>query len=442
VGRQTAFRDRIAVSLSARVAMIVLVLPAAIAGVWAMSASRVDHARSENAGSAERDAQIAAWSNALAADSLSAIALGQLGALHLQKARETGDQSGYVRAEGYARKSISLRKTRNGSSFVTLGAALVARHEFAAADSVISELVSREPDIPQYLALLGEIKLERGDYDAARIAFSSVHGVRTHLSVAPRLSRWMELTGNSRGARDLLHQALAEVKLRPDLPREQAAWFYLRAGDLDMQHGRLRGARKTFEAGLERNPGDHRLLSAMSRLEAADGNPRMAILFGERAVAIRPDLLTLGALGNAYAVAGDTAMSSQYFKALEATVSASGAAHDRASSLMLLDRNSRVREVLAVARTDLLSRHDIYGYDILAWALHKSGRNIEAREAMAHALRLGTDDAMLSYHAGAIERALGNDASARLHFERALAINPRFDKRPQSVRAMLDSLKS
>jgi len=79
--------------------------------------------------------------------------------------------------------------------------------------------------------------------------------------------------------------------------------------------------------------------------------------------------------------------------------------------------------VLAKTQEELKSRQDIYGYDALAWALHASGRDREARDAMRHALALGTQDAMLFYHAAVIDRSLGaRDAAAEL--ERARTLNP------------------
>ncbi|MBA3466107.1 MAG: hypothetical protein H0T21_01770 [Gemmatimonadaceae bacterium] len=52
--------------------------------------------------------------------------------------------------------------------------------------------------------------------------------------------------------------------------------------------------------------------------------------------------------------------------------------------------------------------------------------SVAGRAAM-QALRLGTEDASLYFHAGMIERALGNKAAARDYLERALTINADFD---------------
>ncbi|CAN5389179.1 hypothetical protein BH23GEM4_BH23GEM4_22310 [soil metagenome] len=67
---------------------------------------------------------------------------------------------------------------------------------------------------------------------------------------------------------------------------------------------------------------------------------------------------------------------------------------------------------------------------------------MEARRAMQRALRLGTDDALLFYHAGMIDHALGADERAARELRRALELNPRFHPtHPATARKVLDSLE-
>src|SRR6476619_3185759 len=182
-----------------------------------------------------------------------------------------------------------------------------------------------------------------------------------------------------------------------------------------MRNGRMNGARKALEDGLAISPNDYRLLAAMSKLEAVEGNPKKAIDFGERAMAIKLDPATLGTIGDAYAATGDSVNAEEYFKTMEVAVAGQLGPYHRAWSLFLLDHDRRVPEVLKNVQDEVVSSKDIYGYDILAWALHKSGRDAEAKTAMKSALKLGTRDAMLSYHAGMIEQALGNNATAHAY---------------------------
>jgi len=390
----------------------------------------------------QRDTQIRVWKTALAQDPKSAIALGQLAALYLQRARETGEDQNYTTSEEYARRSLALRTNRNAPTYVTLAAALVAQHRFVEAEQVAKDLVAYDPTTPQYRSQLGEIEMELGHYDDARLAFDSLHNVRTHLSIAPRLARWAEINGNTAYARKLLVDALADAKTRRDLPKEQTAWFHLRVGDIDMRNGRLRRARSYFEAGLAIEPNDYRLLDAMSHLEAVEGNPKKAIEYGERGIAIKLDPATLGTIGDAYAAIGDRAQAEDYYKTMEVAVAGQPCAYHRAWSLFLLDHNRRVPEVLANVQKEIETRKDVYGYDLLAWALHKEHRDREASAAMTQARRLGTQDAMLFYHEGMIDRALGENGRARYFLAKALDTNRAFHPtQPREVEAVLDSIK-
>ena len=84
-------------------------------------------------------------------------------------------------------------------------------------------------------------------------------------------------------------------------------------------------------------------------------------------------------------------------------------------------------EAYASARKEYATRRDIYGADALAWTALKAGKLSEARSAMKEALRLGTKDAKLFFHAGMIANVSGDNAAARDFLNRALTINPQFD---------------
>jgi tetratricopeptide (TPR) repeat protein len=432
-----------------RAPLIGVLTVAFVAALWAsrgVTASEVRAASPADAAAAmseasRRDDQIRVWKIALSQDSASAISLGQLSALYYQRARETGVDADYPVAEQYAQRSIGLRTNRNGKTFVTLANVLMAEHRFGDAEKVARDLVELDPETPQYRALFGEIELELGKYDEAKRQFDLLYPFRSHLSIAPRLARWHELIGHGAYARKILNDALATSLTHREMPREQVAWFHLRAGEIEMRQGRLRSARELFEKGLRIEPNDYRLLSAMASLAVVEGRPKDAIDFGERAIAIKLDPATLGTIGDAYAAIGDKATAADYVRTMEVAVAGQPGAYHRAWSLFLLDHGRRYAEVLANARAELETRQDIYGYDVLAWALHRNGRNLEARIAMNSALRLGTRDALLDFHAGMIEHALGDVPRTRFYLERALWTNPRFHPtHGTEARAVLESL--
>jgi Tfp pilus assembly protein PilF len=72
-------------------------------------------------------------------------------------------------------------------------------------------------------------------------------------------------------------------------------------------------------------------------------------------------------------------------------------------------------------------RRDIYGADAVAWTALKAGKIAQAQSAIKEALRLGTKDARLFYHAGMIAQAAGDKRGARDYLKRALALNAQFD---------------
>ena len=387
--------------------------------------------------------EISAWSRALAVDPASAISLGMLAALHLQRARETGNDADYVRSEEYARRSLALRVNRNARTYVTLASTLMAEHRFAEAESVARSAVAYDPGVPQYLALLAEVRLELGDYADARESFDSLYRFRSTLSIAPRLARWAELNGRTSEAFRILRNSVAVADTRLDIPTEQIAWFHFRLGDLELRNGRFNRARSEFERGLEVEPADYRILGGLAKLSLLENDPDRAIVYGERAIAVKLDPATLGILGDAFLAKGDSAAADENFRTMEIAVRGQPGAYHRAWSLFLLDHDRRIDEVYRKAVAELATRKDIYGYDILGWSLYKLGRHEEAADNLRAALRLGTRDPLLYYHAGMIESALGHRKQAIAFLSNALRINPHFDYTQHRVaRAMLDSLEA
>jgi tetratricopeptide (TPR) repeat protein len=388
-----------------------------------------------------RTADVAFYEARAAGDPSSAADRTQLAALYLQRARETNDEQDYVRAERTARASLDLRMQRNGGAYAVLASALLAQHRFAEARDAARQLVAAEPGVDAHRALLGETCLELGDYAGARAAFDSIGG-RGSLAVAPRLARWAEIQGDTATAHAIVRDLVGSVAAMPALPREQAAWFHLRAADLDVRQGRPELAERALRTGLALRPGDHRLLAAMARLAATRRDWKTTIEYGEGAIAIVLDPATLGIVSDAYAALGDSVKAAEYVTVMELAVGEQPGTYHRAWSLFLLDHGRRVPEVLAAAQAEIADRRDIHGYDLLAWALHKSGRPQDARVAAASALALGTQDPMFLYHAGMIALAAGDATTGRDHLERALAIAPSFDPTaPAIARAALDSLR-
>ena len=100
--------------------------------------------------------------------------------------------------------------------------------------------------------------------------------------------------------------------------------------------------------------------------------------------------------------------------------------HNRDLALFDADHDQKLPEALALAKKEFEVRHDIYTWDTLAWVQYKNGNLPEASEASRQALRFGTRDALLLFHAGMIASSLGHTEQARRDLAEALRINPHF----------------
>ncbi len=351
-----------------------------------------------------RDRDIEFYGRRSEQDNIGAADRSSLAALVFARARQTGSAADLNRAEQLARTSIVLRPERNGQAFELLASILMSRHAFRDARGVMQRADSLAPQTPSHLALLGEIELELGEYAAAESHFKAIRFDGEQFTIGARLARWYELTGRVAIARQFLTRAISRVDRRDDLPREQVAWFHYRLGELELRVGQYAAADTAFRRSLAVNPQDVRALGGLTRLALARRQWNDAITYGSEATAVQLDPSTIGAMSLAYAALGDSAQASSFARAMSASALRQPGAMHRGWGLFLLDHGTAAdrRDVLRRARRELADRHDVYGHDLLAWALFKNGQLPEARAQMTMALTQHTEDALLEDHARAI----------------------------------------
>jgi tetratricopeptide (TPR) repeat protein len=351
-----------------------------------------------------RDRDIEFYSKRILEDPASASDRFTLAGMLFTRARNSGSTADLDSAEGLVRESIAKRTQRNYQAFELLASLLMARHEFRSAHKVALRADSLDPGTPSHLALLGEIELELGDYDAAAAHFEAAHYDGRNFTAGARLARWYEVTGHIDVARQYLKRAIVNVDRRDDLPREQVAWFHYRLGDLELRAGNVAAADSAFLVGLARHPDDVRALGGLARAALIRGEWRKAVEFGERATALQLDPATLGTVSRAYAELGDTAQAASYARAMSVSALKQPGVIHRGWGLFLLDYGTTQdrADVLVRARRELRDRQDVYGHDLMAWALYRNGQVGEARKEMRLALSQHTQDIMLAEHARAI----------------------------------------
>lgn len=231
----------------------------------------------------------------------------------------------------------------------------------------------------------------------------------------------------SQASGDLRHAVDLSRELR--LPAENIAWTEFMLGEQFFQSGDLSAAEASEAASLADFPRYHRALAAMGQIRGEQGKLPEAISWYKQAIAIIPLPVYVAALGDHYSASGDAAQAQKQYALVEYIGKLSAInqqVFNRDLATFYADHDVKLTDALALARKELEVRHDVYTSDALAWALLKNGQLDEARTAIEQALRMGTQDALMEYHAGMICNTLGDRAKATHHLRRALAINPHF----------------
>jgi tetratricopeptide (TPR) repeat protein len=209
---------------------------------------------------------------------------------------------------------------------------------------------------------------------------------------------------------------------------ESTAWYDMRVAEVLYSQGRVEEAAKEVDAALKVQPHYPAALSLLAKVRAAQGRWVEAEELYVRAVRINSDLATVIDLADLCARTGNEFLAKVNYDKVE-QMDRDNSAYDRELAMYYCNHDRQLPRALELAQRDLKARQDIYAYDTLAWALFKNGRLAEADEAMAAALKLGTKDATLFYHAGRIHDELGHANKARDFLNRALAVNPHFSVR-------------
>jgi tetratricopeptide (TPR) repeat protein len=366
------------------------------------------------------------------------IALNKLAGYYLLRLRETGNVTWLNLAERAARSSLkAIPAEQNAGGLSLLAQVEFASHDFASARDHAGQLTRLEPRKAYPYLLLGDALTELGDYEAARSAFREMERRGSADVVArTRLARMAALTGdNARAERFYVDALNLAVEAVPP-SRETIAWCRWQLGETAFGAGDYDRAEKHYRDSLVTFPDYYRALAGLGRALAAKGAINGAIEHYERAVRILPDPASVSALGDLLQVAGRTKEAEAQYALCEQTArisAAGGQLYNRQLALYYADHGLKSGEAYQLAKREYETRRDVYGADALAWAALKAGKIDEARQAAKDALRLGTQDAKLFYHAGMVARAAGDREAAQEYLRRALNLSPRFDPRQSQV---------
>ncbi|HEX5782487.1 MAG TPA: tetratricopeptide repeat protein, partial [Solirubrobacteraceae bacterium] len=132
----------------------------------------------------------------------------QLARAYLQKVRETGDPSFYVRADGVLTRALA-RGPDNPAELVAAATLAAGRHDFRGALQLAERARAVEPDSIAAYPVLVDAFVELGRYDEAERTLQQLIDRKPTLAAYARVSYFRELHGDLAGASDAMARAVS-----------------------------------------------------------------------------------------------------------------------------------------------------------------------------------------------------------------------------------------
>ena len=339
---------------------------------------------------------------------------------YVEQARLTGVPSYYEKADAAVDRSFALQPDENFAGLAAEAAIAAARHKFRDALALADQALRINPRELSALAIRVDALTELGRYDEQLAALRTADRRRPSTSVAARYSYAFELRNQLGRAADVLDRTARSGT------RSDRAYALTLLADLRRRQGRLGDAGDALRTALAATPGYLPALASLARLHTARGDLDRAVRVWRDVVAQQPLPEYLTELGELYLHLGRPERARRQFDVIRATVrvlDASGVVTDLETALYEADHGSPARAV-RTARAEWRRRQSIHVADALAWALHRTGRDRQALGLARQATRLGTPEARLWIHRGAIEAALGMTEQGLAHLRRGLGSDP------------------
>ncbi len=349
----------------------------------------------------------------------------------VRKARISSDPGFYLNVDGCVEEALAI-VADDPSALALRGLVLMNTHRFDAARALSERMLTQDPDNVLALGTLSDAQLELGDYAQSLAAAQRQMVALPGMAAYSRGAYLSWLHGDAERAKSLIRDAL-HGRSRSD--PEPAAWAFVEAARMFWHEGDLIGADALLAESLAWVADYPAALVLRARVALAQGEPARSVDYLTRAHTQHATIESAWLLSDAQAALDANELSQYWF---EQAVRLGAQSDHLTLGLMLAVRNQQPERALKLLQSERRMRGGVHIDDAYAWALYRAGRIHDAAHFSNQALRLGTPDARVLYHAGAIRIAQGQaDAGTRL-ITRALALNPEFDRREAAAaRALL-----
>jgi tetratricopeptide (TPR) repeat protein len=189
---------------------------------------------------------------------------------YVRQARETGDVSGYQRAEEALKESLALLP-RYSSASTALASVYYAQHEFTKALELAQKEYDQNPKNTQALVIIADAQMSLGNYQEAEAIYQQLSDLSVSPPILARVAALEELKGNPEEGLALMRRAAGDA-LQAGGTQEGAAWYILRVADMYFNMGQYKQSAGYYEAALRIFDSYHLALAGLGKVNAANGN--------------------------------------------------------------------------------------------------------------------------------------------------------------------------
>ena len=365
-----------------------------------------------------------------------------LGDAIAQGQRDAADSSYYYsHAEIVYQHALKLQPLHTGAM---AGMAWVygGRHQFDLSRLWAEKALTLDPGNTASHGIIGDAAVELGDYNTAFEHYQEMMDLRPDLSSWSRGAHLLWLTGHQTRAVMLMEQAI-----KSGAPyAENTAWCRAKLAMMFFHDGALLPASKAIAPSIGAGSANLHVRLAAGRIAAAGADFETAVMHYQMVLESGKNLEALIALGDIFAVRGDTFTAEKYYAEVEAlhlSHRETGVHDHMEMARFYADHDRKLPEALK-----LMEEHGQSGNpfeaDTFAWVCFKNGDQSKSIEYIKTALKKARPDAEIHYHAGKIAAAAGDRVSAEKHFQQALGQNPNFSltQAPLALKAIKELASS
>jgi tetratricopeptide (TPR) repeat protein len=328
------------------------------------------------------------------------------------EARRTRDPVLWDRAALAAQRALAYDPERIDAAKVQL-LVMQNQHRFQEMKDAAVKLLEKHRADGFLDGLVGDAELEMGHYPAAEAAYQKMVDEQPNAATYGRIAYLRMIEGDLEGAVEMGELA---ARTAPQSDGDSVAWALCDLADVYLTKQQPETALRYYDTALAASPKFSRAHEGRGHVLRSQGKLDEAIAAYRAAVDIAATAQHLADLGDALAEAGQAPQAAEL---LERALKASEG-DGRMTAALLLNADRDLTEALTLAQEEYQRRQDVFTEDVLAYALLRNGRTVDAAAGSRQALRLGTRDARLSFHAGAVAEAQGDSAAARAHYADAL----------------------